>query len=79
MRGLSAISIENHLLKCAEEHLDINWDEIFLEKDFNLVLETAKQLDSEKLKPLEEALPEHISYFMIKTILVKAGLEKERC
>lgn len=79
LRGLSSISIENHLLKCAEEHLDINWDEIFLEKDFNLVLETAKQLDSEKLKPLKEALPEHISYFMIKAILVKAGLENERC
>ncbi|UYZ01628.1 DNA helicase RecQ [Peribacillus frigoritolerans] len=78
LRGLSAISIENHLLKCAEEHLDIKWDEIFLEKDFNLVLETAKQLDSEKLKPLKEALPEHISYFMIKAILVKAGLENER-
>ncbi|WP_350302885.1 DNA helicase RecQ [Peribacillus frigoritolerans] len=79
LRGLSSISIENHLLKCAEEHLDINWDEIFLEKDFDLVLETAKQLDSEKLKPLKEALPEHISYFMIKAILVKAGLENERC
>ncbi|GAB6255564.1 DNA helicase RecQ [Peribacillus sp. N1] len=79
LRELSAISIENHLLKCAEEHLDINWDEIFLEKDFNLVLETAKQLDSDKLKPLKEALPEHISYFMIKAILVKAGLENERC
>lgn len=79
LRGLSAISIENHLLKCAEEHLDINWDEIFLEKDFDLVLETAKKLDSEKLKPLKEALPEHISYFMIKAILVKAGLENERC
>ncbi|WP_157831140.1 DNA helicase RecQ [Bacillus sp. BA3] len=79
LRGLSAISIENHLLKCAEEHLDINWDEIFLEKDFDLVLETAKQLDSDKLKPLKEALPEHISYFMIKAILVKAGLENERC
>ncbi|MEF2097974.1 DNA helicase RecQ [Bacillus sp. CFBP9009] len=79
LRGLSAISIENHLLKCAEEHLDIKWHEIFLEKEFDLVLETAKQLDSEKLKPLKEALPEHISYFMIKAILVKAGLENERC
>ncbi|MCK1982802.1 MULTISPECIES: DNA helicase RecQ [Peribacillus] len=78
LRGLSSISIENHLLKCAEEHLDIKWDEIFLEKEFDLVLETAKQLDSEKLKPLKEALPEHISYFMIKAILVKAGLENER-
>ncbi|MFE4143693.1 DNA helicase RecQ [Peribacillus sp. YIM B13472] len=79
LRGLSSVSIENHLLKCAEEHLDIKWDEIFSDKEFDLVLETAKQLDSEKLKPLKEALPEHISYFMIKGILVKAGLENERC
>ncbi|MGZ9817993.1 DNA helicase RecQ [Peribacillus simplex] len=79
LRGLSSISIENHLLKCAEEHLDIKWEEIFLDKEYDLVLETVKQLDSEKLKPLKEVLPEHISYFMIKAILVKAGLENERC
>ena len=79
LRGLSSISIENHLLKCAEEHLEIKWDDIFSDKEFDLVLETAKQLDSEKLKPLKEVLPEHISYFMIKAILVKAGLENERC
>ncbi|MFE4707405.1 DNA helicase RecQ [Peribacillus simplex] len=79
LRGLSSISIENHLLKCAEEHLDIKWDEIFSDKEFDLVLETAKQLDSEKLKPLKEALPEYVSYFMIKAILVKAGLENDRC
>ncbi|MBO0998901.1 DNA helicase RecQ [Bacillus sp. SD075] len=79
LRGLSSISIENHLLKCAEEHLEIKWEEIFLDKEYDLVLETAKQLDSEKLKPLKEVLPEHISYFMIKAILVKAGLESERC
>ncbi|WP_375089094.1 DNA helicase RecQ [Peribacillus sp. RS7] len=73
-RGLSSISIENHLLKCAEEHMDIKWEEIFTDEEFDLVLDTAKQLDSEKLKPLKEALPENISYYMIKAILVKAGL-----
>ncbi|MFY0781598.1 DNA helicase RecQ [Peribacillus simplex] len=73
-RGLSSISIENHLLKCAEEHMDIKWEEIFTDEEFELVLDTAKQLDSEKLKPLKEALPENISYYMIKAILVKAGL-----
>ena len=30
LRGLSAVSIENHLIKCAEERLEINWDDIFL-------------------------------------------------
>ncbi|MGE6376272.1 DNA helicase RecQ [Peribacillus muralis] len=76
LRGLSSISVENHLLKCAQERLDIEWDDIFSDEEYNLVLETALQLDSEKLKPLKEALPEHFSYFMIKAIMVKAGLEE---
>ncbi|PJN89678.1 DNA helicase RecQ [Bacillus sp. mrc49] len=76
LRGLSTISIENHLLKCAQEHMDIKWEDIFSDEEYGLVLETALQLNSEKLKPLKEALPEHISYFMIKAIMVKAGMEK---
>ena len=56
--------------------MEIKWEGIFSDKEYDLVLETAKQLDSEKLKPLKEALPEHFSYFMIKAILVKAGLER---
>lgn len=74
LRGLSTISIENHLIKCAEEQMDINWEDFFNQEDYNLVLDTAKQLDSEKLKPLKEELPEYFSYFMIKAIMVKATL-----
>ncbi len=75
LRGLSSISIENHILKCAQERMDIDWKGIFSDEEYDLVLETAVQLDSEKLKPLKEALPDHFSYFMIKAIMVKAGLE----
>ncbi|WP_152983701.1 DNA helicase RecQ [Peribacillus muralis] len=75
LRGLSSISVENHLIKCAQEQLDIKWEDIFSAEEYNLVLETATQSDSEKLKPLKEALPDHFSYFMIKAIMVKAGLE----
>ncbi|MFD9627049.1 DNA helicase RecQ [Peribacillus muralis] len=77
LRGLSSISVENHLIKCAQEQLDIKWEDIFSAEEYNLVLETATQSDSEKLKPLKEALPDHFSYFMIKAIMVKAGLERE--
>ena len=38
-------------------------------------MDTANQLGADKLKPLKEALPEHISYFMIKAALVKASME----
>ncbi|MGE7603675.1 DNA helicase RecQ [Peribacillus sp. NPDC097675] len=74
LRGLSTISIENHLIKCAEEQLDINWGDFFNQGEYELVLDTAKQLESEKLKPLKEALPDHFSYFKIKAIMVKATL-----
>ena len=37
LRGLSLVTIENHLIKCAEEQLEINWDEIFSE-DENLLI-----------------------------------------
>lgn len=77
LRGLSSISVENHLIKCAQEQLDIKWEDIFSAEEYNLVLETATQSDFEKLKPLKEALPDHFSYFMIKAIMVKAGLESE--
>ena len=29
LRGLSVVTIESHLIKCAEEKLELNWDEIF--------------------------------------------------
>ena len=40
-----------------------------------LILDTANQLGADKLKPLKDALPEEISYFMIKSALVKARME----
>ena len=75
LRGLSTISVENHLIKCAEEQMDIKWEDFFIQEEYELVLDTAKQLESEKLKPLKEALPDHFSYFKIKAIMVKATLD----
>ena len=39
------------------------------------LLDTANQLGADKLKPLKDALPDEISYFMIKAALVKARME----
>ena len=74
-RGLSITTIENHLIKCVEEGLDLNWDEIFAKNEQVLIVDAANQLNADKLKPLKEALPNEISYFMIKAALVKARME----
>ena len=75
IRGLSVVTIESHITKCAEEQLEIDWKQIFSKDDYQLIVDTANQLGAEKLKPLKEALPEKISYFMIKAALVKARIE----
>ena len=75
LRGLSVVTIESHLIKCAEEGLEINWEEIFSKDENLLIMDTANQLGADKLKPLKDALPEKISYFMIKAALVKARME----
>lgn len=75
LRELSVVTIESHLIKCAEERLEINWLEIFPNNENVLIMKTAHELGADKLKPLKEALPEEISYFMIKAALVKARME----
>ena len=69
------VTIESHLIKCAEEKLELNWDEIFSQDEKLLILDTANQLGADKLKPIKDALPDEISYFMIKAALVKARME----
>ena len=75
LRGLSITTIENHLIKCVEEGLEISWNEILSEDEKLLIIDTANQLGADKLKPIKDALPEEISYFMIKAALVKARME----
>lgn len=75
LRGLSITTIENHLIKCMEERLDINWDDILSEDEKLLIINTANQLGADKLKPIKEALPEEISYFKIKAALAKARIQ----
>lgn len=74
IRELSVVTVEGHLIKCAQERLEMNWDDIFAPDDYRLIIDTANRLSADKLKPLKEALPEHISYFMIKAALVKASM-----
>lgn len=71
IRGLTIQTIQNHLLRCYEEGFEIN-----LEKDVQLnfkdeILNAIKQLGTEKLKPLKEALPPEVTYFDIRYFIMQ--------
>lgn len=70
-RAMAFITIEDHLLRCAQEGLEITWTDLIPEEQEALVLEVVNRLGAEKLKPLKEALPEEISYFTIKAVISK--------
>ena len=66
IRGLTKQTIENHLLTCYENGLDID-----LTKDINtqykdIIFDVIRKLGVDKLKPLKEALPDEVTYFDIR-------------
>jgi ATP-dependent DNA helicase RecQ len=69
-RGLSVSTIENHLLQCAQQKMDVDFSKI-IPAEFVPKLEKAvEEAGREKLKPIKELLPEEVSYFMIRGFLM---------
>lgn len=77
-RGLSKTTIENHLIQCVEEGIDIDFSQYIPGNTKQLIEEVISELGRDKLKPIKEALPDEVSYFMIKACLVMDREEKER-
>ena len=75
-RGLSPVTIQGHIIKCASEGYPIEWETIIPAEQEPMILEKIKELGAERLKPLKEALPEEIDYFTIKAVLCKQSLRK---
>ncbi|CAM4360106.1 DNA helicase RecQ [Paenibacillus tarimensis] len=70
-RGMSTVTIEGHLIRCAEEGSELDWSRIVNEEQEAAIHRAADELGDDKLKPLKEALPDEIDYFMIKAVLCK--------
>ena len=71
LRKLTKNTIENHLLACFEDGLDINLDN-YLHTEYKAQICSAiKLLGTEKLKPLKEYLPDEVSYFDIKYYIIE--------
>jgi ATP-dependent DNA helicase RecQ len=74
-RGLSEITVQNHLIRSVEEGNPIDWAKIISPDQESLIVEKVYELGTEMLKPLKEALPYEIDYFQIKATICKLKLE----
>ena len=73
-RQMSKVTIEEHILRCFLEGLDVDLDS-FINKDHEkLILEVIKRVGIEKLKPIKDALPKEIDYFTIKAVITKKSM-----
>jgi len=75
IRGLSEITVQNHIIRAASEGNPIDWSQIISEDEEALIVEKVYELGTEMLKSLKDALPEEINYFQIKAVICKLTLE----
>ena len=73
-RQLSKITIQKHIIRSAEEGHEMKWNEIFDDDTESRVLDTIRDSNSDKLKPIYEALNGEIDYFIIQAIICKNQL-----
>ncbi|WP_110114757.1 DNA helicase RecQ [Bacillus sp. CGMCC 1.16541] len=70
-RGLSQQTIENHLIRCYQEGKEFDWNRFVPPHYEQLIEDVISQMEDDKLKPIKEALPDEVSYFMIRSVLAK--------
>ncbi|WP_338470442.1 DNA helicase RecQ [Niallia sp. XMNu-256] len=73
-RKLSKITIQKHILRSAEEGHELNWDEIFNKDTEIKVLEILSEMETDKLKPIWEALNGEVDYFVIQAVICKSQM-----
>ncbi|TFB21351.1 DNA helicase RecQ [Filobacillus milosensis] len=72
-RGLTTLTIENHLFKAYREGYELDLEQFFNKEEEQMIL---NQIDDEsdepvKLKSIKEQLSEDITYMMIRAVLTK--------
>ena len=69
-RTLSPTTIQNHLIECLSEGMDINLEPYIQTQYEAQILQAIEKLGTEKLKPIKEALPEEVTYFDIRYYII---------
>ncbi|MFL6230705.1 MAG: RecQ family ATP-dependent DNA helicase [Pyrinomonadaceae bacterium] len=68
-RGLSAMTVEKHLADCILEGLPFDLSPHVSEHDRALIEGAVTTFGAERLKPLRDSLPRHITYRMIRFVV----------
>ena len=75
-RDLTRMTVENHLIKCVEEGMEIKYED-FIPEEFEAQIMTAiEECGATLLKPIKECLPEEITYTAIKFAVAKYSLSR---
>lgn len=70
-RELSLATVQQHILRCAEEGLEVNLDGFLAVKYEEMILEVIKRINTTKLKSIKDELPLEVDYNMIRAVLIK--------
>ncbi|WP_160723872.1 DNA helicase RecQ [Bacillus sp. USDA818B3_A] len=65
-RELSLNTVEEHIIQCAQQGLEVKFTELIQEEYLSLLEQAVAEAGRSRLKPIKELLPEEVSYFMIK-------------
>ena len=64
-------TVQNHLVRCAQEGHAVDWDRLIPGQYEELIIARIKEIGGKQLKPLKDALPDAVSYAAIKAVLSK--------
>ncbi|TYP71158.1 DNA helicase RecQ [Paenibacillus methanolicus] len=78
LRDMSRVTVENHIIRCAEEGEEVDWRAFVTEEQEGLVLAAVQVAGADKLRPIKDLLPEEIDYFAIKAVLTKHNLASKQ-
>ncbi|CAM4117938.1 DNA helicase RecQ [Paenibacillus alkaliterrae] len=75
-RGLSKVTVEGHLIRCADEGYDLDFNRIIPADYEESIIAAIEKVGIDKLRPIKEELPDEVSYFAIHGVISKYGIKK---
>nr|WP_096154470.1 DNA helicase RecQ [Bacillus sp. FJAT-45066] len=76
-RGMSITTVQNHMVKCEEDGLEVNWDDFIPIEWEEQIRNVIEKIGAEKLKPIKDELPSEVDYMAIKAVIIKRQKEKQ--
>lgn len=70
-REIALTTVQEHIIRCNLEGLDISLDILIPTEHETLILEVIKKMGAEKLRPIKDALPPEVDYAAIRAVLCK--------